>query len=109
MSTGVEEQLLIATLVIVGAETPNMASPCAQSLSSEFETAMLLFVISTSPWVTLLLPNLSRQYCSDPVAPWANTMRFQSPRFGAVIEPLLLVSLGCPKLSSLIDVIVIVS
>ena len=57
----------------------------------------------------LLVPNLSRQYCIEPVAPWAKVMLLQSPRLGAVIEPLLFVSRGWPKLSSLIEVTVIVS
>src|SRR6266487_3396721 len=101
---GVEEPLLIATALIVGFEVPNIASPCAASLSVQFETPMLSFVISTMPLATEFVPNLSVQYWSEPVEPWLNTMRPQSPRFGAVIEPLLFVSEGRPKLSSWIDV-----
>src|SRR5262245_23206842 len=70
---------------------------------------MLTLVISTRPCDPLVLPNLSRHRESDPDDPGPNTMRLQLPGAGAVIEPLLLVSLGSPTLSSWIEVIVIVS
>src|SRR4029077_19089445 len=97
---GVDEQLLIATVLIVGLDTPSSASPWPASLIVEVETPIELFVISTTPFVRLFVPHLSVQYCTEPVEPWANVTRPQSPRFGAVIEPLLSVSLGRPKLSS---------
>src|SRR5258705_6315835 len=109
MKIGVDEQLLIATLVMVGFEMPRIASPCPASLISEFETAIELLVISTTPCEVLLLPNLSRQREIAPDEPGRYTMRFQSPRAGALIEPLLLVSPGRPKLSSWIEVTVMVS
>src|SRR5580765_579748 len=97
---GVDEQLLIATVLIAGLDTPSSASPWPTSLSVQFETPIELFVISTTPFVRPFVPNLSVQYCTEPVEPWANVTRAQAPRFGAVIDPLLSVSVGRPKLSS---------
>src|SRR6266516_3396299 len=58
---GVEVQLLIATFVIAGVPSPRIASPCAASLSRQFETGIETFCDVTSPKVELLVPNLSRE------------------------------------------------
>src|SRR5690348_7299462 len=109
ISVGVDEQLLICRFASVGAEIPNIATACAASVIRQFDTPMLRPVISTTPWEPELVPNLSRQYWIEPVAPGWNTIRFQSPRFGDRMEPLLSVSPGTPKLSSCSEVTVIVS
>jgi len=93
---GVEEQLLIATSLITGFEVPYSVRPWPASESTAFETPIELFVICTRPSVPEFVPNLSRQYWIEPVAPWANATWPQSPRAGAVIEPLLFVSFGEP-------------
>src|SRR5512144_3146896 len=96
ISTGADVQLSISTLVTAGLDVQNSARPCAASLSRQFETGILPDVISTMPAVAVLLPNLRRQRESEPVDPALKTIRPQFPALGAVIEPLLLVSLGWP-------------
>ncbi len=109
MRIGVEEPFWIATFEMTGFETPKMARPWLPSLKIEFVTGIETFVISTIPWVAELVPKRSRQRETEPVEPALKTTRFQSPRLGAVMEPLLLVSSGVPNVSSCIEVMVMVS
>ena len=53
----------------ITAPTPRIARPCAASVSVQFETPMLLLNIEIVPSAAFVVPNLSRLYWTEPVAP----------------------------------------
>src|SRR4051812_21635753 len=68
-SSGVDVQFWMSTFDTAGFDTPRIASPCDASVISAFDTGIEAFPISTTPWVTELLPNLNRQRDTEPVEP----------------------------------------